>query len=152
MESYFNYIDNVMNIKKEKYGNSFLKIYCLKEKINNLYKLYKDFETIDKIISKKQRTESDIYLLKNILQNDFLICSQNLYTVPIQIKINKLEKEVFDFLDKLEKPYEVIFEDFYFFNTYVYEKGYYPYKCFGVNETALEVASKYAMYKIKTPT
>ena len=151
MESYFNYIDNIMNIKKEKYGNSFWGIYNIKEKINNLYKLYEDLEIVKNIISKRKRTESDIYLLKNILQNDFLTCSGVLFTVPIQKKINKLEKEVFNFLDNLEKPYEIIFEDFYFFNTYVFENGYYPYKRFGINKTTLEVAGKYAMYKIKNP-
>jgi len=151
MESYFNYIDNIMNIKKEKYGNSFWGIYNIKEKINNLYKLYEDLEIVKNIISKRKRTESDIYLLKNILQNDFLTCSGVLFTVPIQKKINKLEKEVFNFLDNLEKPYEIIFEDFYFFNNYVYENGYYPYKSFGINKITLEIAGKYAMYKIKNP-
>jgi hypothetical protein len=152
MKNYFDYIENVMNIKEEKYGKYFWSVYNIKEKINSLYKLYENLEKVNSIVSKKNKTYQDKYLLKNILQNEYSTCPQNKFNKLIQLKIDKLEKEVFSFLDKFNNPYEIIFDDFYFFKNYAYEKGYYPYKYFGINKITLKVAGEYAMYKIKNPT
>lgn len=118
------------------------------EKMKDYYKEYNNDVKLNKILSKKQISETDEYLLKNILQNDYRFGNHKYWKNKSKQRVEVKRKTVIDFLDRLDNPYQFIFTPIWFNSFKRYDKDYYPYQSNGVNEITIFVAGEYAKHKI----
>ena len=152
MGDYFKHIREYMegvNEMAEKDGVDFWDWICFLEwDCYTFYKLYNDLITVQR--HKNSNLPESEYILKNIMQNNYVFGPDH-YTQEIKTQLDICQKRVFGFLDSVDEPYKYLFTPLWFFNTYVYKKGYYPYKheYSGVsNGIAKFIAHRYAMYVI----
>lgn len=111
------------------------------------YRRSKEYELLVSYSKKTNITYSDVYLFKNIVQNDYSFGIEYCIDVAYK-KLEKIKETVFEFLDSRESPYKDIFFPVWELNTKVFEKGYFPYQVAGVSEVSLFVAKEYAISKI----
>lgn len=130
------------------FGNLFWDYVVNLQKMKDFYNEYNNDVKLNQILSKNQRSETDEYLLKNILQNDYALQSFIVWKTKSNEILNKKKKIVFDFLDSVDNPYKFIFTPIWFNSFKRYDKDYFPYQKGGVNEITIFVAVEYAKHKL----
>lgn len=134
--------------KQKEFGDFFWDYVVNIEKMKDYYKEHNNDVRLNEILSKSERTETDEYLLKNILQNDYALQSFIVWKQKSIERLNKKKKLVFDFLDSVDNPYQFIFTPIWFNSFKRYEKDFYPYQRGGVNKITIFVAGEYAKHKL----
>lgn len=130
------------NIDFFSYVGSFTSMY-----LRQYYETKKNIEYV-KSLQVNKLTYNETYNLKNILQNDYQFgISKAIHA--LEIKFNNLQKNCFEWLDKVDEPYFFIYNPLYFYNTYNNKYGLYKEEATGITKGNHEIAKDYALYKLR---
>jgi hypothetical protein len=134
------------NIQNE-FGNLFWDYIVNLKYMFKYYKESKELNVVINISKKSELTETDVYILKNIMQNDFQYGHLNWYINKRKSELKQLENKIFDFLNSTNNPYKYIFTPIWFKEFHRYNGGlkYYKHQNSGVNNVTLFIAEKYAL-------
>jgi hypothetical protein len=143
MEYHKQHSDKIQN----EFGYSFLDYIVNLKHMFNYFKETNELEIVRQISTNFELSERDVYLLKNIMQNDFKYGHLSWYMNKRKAELKELENKIFAFLDTTDNPYKYIFTPIWFKEYHKCEKGFNYYKKInsGVNDVTLFIAEKYAL-------
>ena len=118
------------------------------EKMKDYYNQTNQLNVVIEISKKGHLEEQDVYILKNIMQNDFQYGHLSWYINKRNEELKQFRNKIFLFLDLTKNPYQFIFTPIWFNSYKRYDKGFYPYQSGGVNEITIFVAGEYAKHKL----